>query len=183
MCCIRYQWPSEKRLAFTSEVTLLLSSFPGLKVHSGLNMGTDAVLVGIVESDDFLDEVVETSSVRFTSGSLNQSIGGRSGFYIPSRSRVNLSLRVVLIKHPSRDDFELIHHEQLKDFVAGHPKVIFDTRMSLSRQFSRTIDDTRSLDRGGVVNFTKNHHNINRSVREMAQSASNNLKDLVLNVF
>ena len=43
--------------------------------------------------------------------------------------------------------------------------------------------DRRPADSGGNVNFTKNYQAVNQSIRSLAQSASQNFRELVLNVF
>lgn len=168
---------------FTSEVRLLMSSFSGLEVHPSYRASSDAILIGIVESPDSIRGTLESSSFRLTSDEVSESISSRPDFYVAGRSRVRLSLRVILIHRPSKDDLELIHSEQWSPFLSHHPRVIFDHRMSLSEQFSRVIDDSLSLDHGGVVNFTKNHHQMTMSVEKMAKSARENFRELVLNVF
>lgn len=170
--------------AFTSEIYYLMSSFPGLRVvNDGDGSRSDAVLIGIVESSDYYAKTVKTSAKRFTSGTLDSSIGERQGFYIPSRTEVALSLRLVLIQNPTEVDMDMISSRYFQPFLGHHPRVIFNQRMTLNSSFSRTIDPTTSPDDGGAVNFAKNQRLVSRSVEEMASSASHQFRDLVLNVF
>lgn len=169
---------------FTREITLLLSSMPGLRVSSGFDSSADAVLVGIISSSDFLAETLEVTSTRYTVGSwASSSLGEREGFYVPARTRVNLHLSLVLIKRPSAEDLELLRNEQLAPFIDRHPRVVLTHQMRLNNSFSRVIANNTSVDSGGVVNLTQNQFLVEKGIQEMAQQASANFRELVLNVF
>ena len=81
----------------TKEIILALNDYTGLKVISGDSENSDAVLIGILESRNHYNEVVETSQSLFTEDEIATSIGSRSPFYYPVQTRYNFSLRIICV--------------------------------------------------------------------------------------
>ena len=153
---------------FTSKFVLFLSRFSGLSVTSGESDSSDAELLGILESPVSLRETVAVDSSQFTTEALEESIGGRAKLYVPRSSRLNLVLRLMLIRRSNAD---------------GMKKVVFDRRFNLTMRFGRIIADTINSDSGGTVNYTKNRTSLYDTVDQLAQVSVNRFRDLIINVF
>lgn len=166
----------------TKEIRLMLSQFPALKLSSSEDQLSDAVLVGIVESPQYLRETVPTEGTRFISDEQSQSIGSRPSFYLPVVGRVNVDVTFVLIKRPTKEELDLLDSEFLP-YLAKHPKVVFTERITLTRSFSRSIESNLGPDDGGVVNATRNRKILDRQFESLAQDAALQFKQVVLNAF
>lgn len=167
---------------FTKQFSLVLSRFNGLRVYLGDKKDADAILLGIVESDDFRNKVIQTKNHKYATGLLRDSIGQkRNQFYFPLTSQVSLRLRVVLIKRPGPELLKVVTSEMGKN--VRHPKIIFSRIFKLDHTFTRSLYDNLSVDRGGVVNFTKNAYFLEDSVKKMAKVAVLKFNEEIVNAF
>ncbi len=166
----------------TKEIMLVLNDYSGLKVLSGDNESADAVLIGIIESNDHLHEVVKTSQTLFTDNTIKTSVGNRSPFYYPVQTTYHLSFRMILIKRPSKEEMELLTSD-LGQYMKVNPKVVLMDQFSLSSTFSRVVGETVSLQSPGSVNFVKNKGIMEKSIQETSVRAAQNFKQVVLNAF
>lgn len=166
----------------TTEIKSLMMSYSGLQIDSEYTSASDAVLLGIIESPQHKSDTVRVTATKFTTGELAKSIGPRNEFYIPSRSQIDLRLRLVLIKKPSVFDMSLAQGE-MGNLLGKHPRVVFQETLDLSTGFSREISDNLSPDSGGVVNFTKNKKAQEDSIKTTAKSVANTFKEVVLDAF
>lgn len=166
----------------TKEITLLLSSYPGLKVHSGEDLSSDAILIGIVGGEQKLSDLVQTTERKFTSGDLKKSLGTRKEFYVPTGSSMNLTVQFMLIKNPKRQDIELAKSE-LKDIFVTHPRVVLNQSLNFQASFTRVVDGTETIDSPGLVNMTKNKAIMDRALKDGSKSLAQQFKDVVLNAF
>jgi hypothetical protein len=166
----------------TREITLALSSYTGLKVLSGDDKNADAVLIGIIESRDHLNEVVVTTQSLFTEGDIVKSIGNRSPFYYPVQSIYNFSLRVILIKRPTAEELA-IFTSNIGEMIKVHPKIVLEDTISLSGGFSRVVASTSTADAPGEVNFVKNKGIFEKSLQETSYQASQSFKQVIVIAF
>src|SRR5690606_20058823 len=166
----------------SKEIILLLSSYPGLKVSSGEDLQSDAILVGIVDSDQHLSNLLQTTERKFTSGDLKSSLGNRQEFYIPIGTSLSMSVRFVLIKNPRSEDIELSKSE-LSELMNAHPRVIVNQKLDFVTSFTRVAGETTTIDSPGLVNLTKNKAILDRSLENGSKNLSKQLKDVILNAF
>ena len=167
---------------FTSEFSLMLSGYSGLKVSPGDGKDTDAVLLGIISSPLFRKDTVTIISEKFTSGVLQPSMGERRPLYLPFNKQNHLKLRLILIKKPSKELMEILSSEN-GELIKSHPKIIFDRMMDVTLSYTGSLDTNESLDDGGVLNFTKNHAFLSANVKKMAKIAANRFKEEMINAF
>ncbi len=166
----------------TKEITLLLSSYPGLKINSGESLGSDAILVGVIGGQQSLSELVQTTERKFTSGDLKTSLGTRKEFYVPTGSSLVLDVQFILIKNPRREDLELMKSE-LAPVIVAHPRVVLNQSLNLNASFTRVVGATTDIDSPGLVNLTKNKAILDRALEEGSKSLASQFKDVVLNAF
>lgn len=169
---------------FTKEFVKLLSSYPGLKVHSGEDVeNMDAILVGIVMTPKYRHQTMTTKNEKFTSDKLKTSIGSRREFFVPTATGYKVQLRLVLIKNPKAKEVELAKSE-IAGYLQSNPtKIVFNHFMELEGSFTREAGDTISTDSPGTVNFSKNKGNFENSLNSTAKSAATEFRETVLDVF
>ena len=166
----------------TKEIIFALNEFMGLKITTGENENADAILIGILESDDQFNKTFKTSETLYTEGDIKKSIGNRPPFYYGSKTTYKYQARFILIKRPSKGEIELVASELGKN-IKAHPKVVLDEILEVSGNFSRAISPNVSSSDGGEVNFTKNKGLLVKSLQDAAISTAKNFKQVVLNAF
>lgn len=163
----------------TQEIVAVLGQYQDLKVVTGENFQTDAILLGVVDSKEKLKDAMKAKSTEFTNS--KESLGSRPDFYYPSEIGYDLTLNIILIKRPSKDELELFKTD-LGAFLNMHPKVIINETMPLSGSFQKIANDT-GTNLGGEVNYVKNEGIFEKSLQDVARTAASNFKDLILNAF
>ena len=166
----------------TKEITLALNDYSGLKVMSADTDKADAVLIGVIESRDHYNQVVTTTQTLFTSGDVGTSIGTRAPFYYPITTAYNFSLRLILVKRPSKEEIELFASD-MGAFIKAHPKVVLRDTIDLSNSFSRVTSPTSTANAPGEVNFVKNKGIFEKSLQDTCYQAAQTFKQVVLNAF
>ena len=170
----------------TREITCMLSEYSELHVSSLSGKGKDdAVLLGIISSGQFKNEVFNVTGKMFTSES---TVGDRKQFYVPTKNSYSVSLRLVLIKNPSNADLKLMEKFELVKYMNAHPKVVFNEVLNLNSSFSRTVVEGNDVpkidvDGGEILNFTKTKAIFEDSVRALAKRAAKDFQEVVLDAF
>ena len=173
---------NELAAPMTKEIIFVLNSYSGLKVLSGDNDKADAVLIGIIESKDHYSDVVKTTQTLFSDNTIKSSVGDRSPFYYPVQSSYEFSLRIVLIKRPSKEELDLLTTD-LGQFMKGNPKVVLMDTLNISGSFSRVVGETTTPNAAGKTNFVKNKGIFEKSLQEATMNAAKTFKQVVLNAF
>lgn len=166
----------------TKEITLTLNDYDGLRVFSGDNKDADAVLIGIIESNDLINDTLKTSQYQFTDKTVKSSVGDRAPFYYPIESTYTLTFRVILIKRPTKQEMEMITSD-LGKFMKVNPKVVLMDQYDLTSTFSRVVAETSTPESAGETNFTKNKGVLEKNLQETSVRAAQNFKQVVLNAF
>lgn len=166
----------------TKEIVFVLNEFSGLKITSGENENADAVLLGILESEDQYNKTFKDSETLFTDRDIKESIGNRPPFYYGSKTTYKFQVRYVLIKRPSNSEIELLTSELGKN-IKVHPKIVLDETLDVSGNFSRAISPNVNASDGGQVNFVKNKGLLIKSLQDISISAAKDFKQVVLNAF
>lgn len=166
----------------TKEIFAILLSYPGLKVHAGENKSADALLLGVVSSGGRRKEVFKTTGRIFTEGLVQESLGERQPFYLPIQTEYGANLQLVLVRKPTKSLVNLIRGKMGKHLVKNS-KIIFNETLSLNKSFTRRLYDNLSVDKGGVVNFSQNLGNFEKSMSELAKNAAIQFDQEVLDAF
>jgi hypothetical protein len=172
--------------ALTIETSKVLASVSGLTIFSGESDNADAILVGVVSSPLREAESIRTDAIKATEGTLDGSLGNRSGFFVPTSSRYKISVRYFLIKSPSSYELELLKSKvagRLEQNLMVNPKVVFNQTFNYEGSFNREIATNDGPDSGGVVNYTKTKKFFEQSLNSIAKGAARDLRELILNVF
>lgn len=166
----------------TKEITFALNDYSGLRVFSGDHEAADAVLIGIIESKDHYNDVVKTSQNLFSDDTVKKSVGDRSPFYYPVETKYDFSLKVILIKRPSKEEIQLLTTD-LGQYMKVNPKVVLMDTINLTGSFSRVVGETTTPNAVGKTNFVKNKGIFEKSLQSTAQGAAKTFKQVVLNAF
>ncbi len=166
----------------TKEIVLALNDYSGLRVFSGNNEAADAVLIGVIDSKDHYNETVRTTQILFTDDTLKSSVGNRSPFYYPVQTTYEFSLKVILIRRPSKEEIQLLTTD-MGQFMKVNPKVVLMDVINLTGSFARAAGETTSANAIGKTNFVKNKGVFEKSLQDTAISAAKTFKQVVLNAF
>ncbi|AUN99331.1 hypothetical protein DOM21_04310 [Bacteriovorax stolpii] len=166
----------------TKEIIFTLNDYSGLRVFSGENEAADAVLIGIIESRDHYNDAVKTTQTLFTDDTIKSSVGDRSPFYYPVQTTYRFSLKVYLIKRPSKEEIQLLTTD-MGQFMKANPKVVLMDTIDLSGSFSRAVGETTTANAVGKTNFVKNKGVFEKSLQDTAISAAKTFRQVVLNAF
>lgn len=165
--------------SFTRETFKLLSGYSGLKLKSGWNKSTDAVLIGIVRSQDRLADTLRSENQRVAQSAAPTAIGKtRPEFYVPGSTNVTLSLQVIVIKKPSEEDLALLQSE-LGPKIPPQGKIIFNESLTLTDTFLRELFDGEAT---SVVG-TQNAGALRRTKDSLAMQAAQQIRDMILYAF
>lgn len=165
--------------SFTSSFITLMSSYPGLKVDTGFSKNNDAVLIGVVESQKTYTGTVVNAQQRTVSSVAPNSLGNkRNDFYVPATSRVELRVRLMLLKKPNQEELKLLRTKYASK-LRGNRKIIFNEVVTVNSTFNREIFD----DQAGKVNFTQNYGILHRSIDKLANQAAINFEESILYAF
>ena len=166
----------------TKEIVFALNDYSGLRVFSGDNDQADAVLIGVIESGDHYNDVVQTTQTLFSDDTIRSSIGSRSPFYYPVQTSYQFSLKVILIKRPSKEELDLLTTD-LGQYMKVNPKVVLMDTINISGSFSRVVGESTTPNAPGKTNFVKNKGIFEKSLQETSMNAAKTFKQVVLNAF
>jgi hypothetical protein len=163
--------------AFTKEVYKMLSGFKGLRAQGG-NANSDATLIGIIESKDSRKISRRATDPRSVKNIAGSDLGKRGDFYIPTTNNLSLTLRVIVIKKPSKEEINLLKSNLGKqDFISS--KIIFSEVIPVAASFTREL----LTGDAGSVNHTQNLGAQRKSLNAMAKSASESFREMILYAF
>jgi hypothetical protein len=166
---------------FSRETYKLLTGFSGLKLVSGYSESADAVLIGIIRSEESLTKTLTPLNLRVAKNQAPNSVGDkRQNFYIPGTSILTLTLQVIVIKKPTEEELALLR-SGIGEQVISDPKsrIIFNERLPLRGQFAREIFDNA----GTSVVATQNAGVQRRTIRTLAETAAVSVRDMILYAF
>jgi hypothetical protein len=165
--------------SFTRETFKLLSGFSGLKIQSGLSANSDAVLIGIVRSEDKISDVLRSENLRVAQGAASNAIGNdRPEFSIPGATAVSLRLQVIVIKKPTPDELKLLQSE-MGEKIPAQGKILFNEVFNIRQSFIREVFDGESV---SVVG-SQNSGALRRTKDQMAVNAAQQIRDMILYAF
>lgn len=156
-----------------------------LNIYSG-DEPTDAVLVGIIDSADKRKRTITPESPKEVQNIYGEEIIGdrREEFLLPTSNVMRLALRIVIIKHPSKEELEFLKNSMAKD--AKSSKIIFNETISLVDKYNlREVrsDDVAETRRNIQVLGTQNKGVQRESLKSIAKKAASTFEDMILYAF
>jgi hypothetical protein len=175
-----YSNQSDVSVSFTRETYRLLTGFGGLKLSSGHNPQSDAVLIGIIRSPEKVSETLRPGSLEAASVKASTAIGNdRQKFYVPITTEVAMSIQVIVIKKPTEEELALLK-SGLSQQVLVTSRVIFNETIPLKTQYAREIFDKNA---GNEVNATQNAGIRRKVMGSLAEQAAISIRDIIFYAF
>jgi len=165
----------------TRSVVKVLFNYKNLKIYSGENYRADAFLIGIIESNDKINNVFKPGGDKFADGDLKKSIGSRQSFFIPTNSSYSYNVKIYLIKDPSNNIIKLLKSKIPNNVKIKYPKLIFFKEFTATTAFDRQLKETTSVNSAGLVNFTQAQGNFYDSLDQSASSIATQFNNAVTN--
>ena len=164
---------------FTRETYSLLMGFSGLKLRSGYDKNTDAVMIGIIKSPEKYAETVRRGSSRVANEITPKAIGDkRQKFSIPGTTTLTVALQIIVIKKPTEEELALLK-SGIGDQVKLTSRVIFNELIPLSSAYTREY-----LDEAGVQVVSTQNAGVQRKTLEaLSRQAAIQVRDMILYAF
>lgn len=163
---------------FTKEIYKILSGFKGLELRSG-KKNADATLIGIVGSASSLKDSRSGANPRAAKSILGENFANnRNDFAIPSTNNLAVSLKIIVMKHPTEEEIKLLSSD-LGNAQVINSKIIFNDIIPISGSFTREIFGPE----GAEVIATQNRGAQKNTIKGMAQSAAVSFRDMILYAF
>ncbi len=177
---------SRASLHLTREFYRIFSNYPDLKVKSGENVKTDAIVVGIISSRKKRNAVFQNGSYIYTEGTFDTSIGNRRHFYVPQVINYQVFLDLYIIKDPQDKEMALFQSGNkalLEKILPRHPRVVLHSHIPVNGSYTRHLKETATVNSPGLANMTQSAGNFEESLQSIAISTAKDFKETVLNVF
>lgn len=164
---------------FTDEIYQTLTKFNKLRLISGDSRGADAYLIGIITSKDRAVEVESVATVRSAQTAFEGKIDDkkREDFYIPATNNLGLSLRLIVLKHPTEEEIKFYQTSLSEKALSS--KVIFNETIQLKQSYSFKTLDAQGME----VLGTQNRGQQRATIKAMASSAAISFRDMILYAF
>ena len=167
---------------FTKDITMVLEGHEGLSViGSEAYDKSDAILIGVIDSPSNLRNAKKASSSYFITAELEKSIWKRQPFYISKSTTLNLSVRLILIRKPSKEEIKLLTSAHPAKFSS--PQVVFEEVFNLSHGVERFYAGQETTDKAGAVILSKNEGLVQKALKTMSKQSSVLFKELIINAF
>ena len=162
---------------FTKEIFKTLIDYRKLRL-TGDASNSDAVLIGIIDSHAKRNRTIEAENFKSVTNTYgDESIGKRQDFLLPTKQRITLSVRFIIIKKPTKREIELVKSSLGEKGVGG--KVIFNQKINITDSFNLKENTGEGIQVLGVQNRGVQYNSASR----LAEKAGKSFKDMVLNAF
>lgn len=163
---------------FTREVYHALLDFSDLKLTVS-DKKADAVLIGIISSREKLKDSISTVSSKSVKNTFGEDALGktREDFVVPSVNQMNLTLRIIVIRHPTAEEINFLQKDITQHALSS--KIIFNEVIPLSESY--TLKELRS--EGTQVLGVQNRGVEKQAVFNLAKKAAISFKDMILYAF
>jgi hypothetical protein len=141
------------------EVVQMLAQFPDLKVATGEDKSTDAVLFSVISSSPSLYQTVRNTQYLSSNSIAPINTGSRDPFLIPSANEASMTV-----------NFQLVTREG---------KLLWTKTLPFNARYTVELYD----EEGANVTHTQTMENARRSYRQSARALAENLKNLVIDAF
>ena len=164
---------------FSKEVISMLENFKGLKVYSGNDGKSDAVLLGVVYTADGYDPI-RNKDIAFLNTEDIEKLKNRSAFTLQTIKSLDVQVRVVILKRPKKEevDFFINYFDFNKNMF---PQNVFQSNFTLSRNL---FIDNSFADSSGAYNPVRGVRNKGieiSNVNQQATQLASMLRSVIIN--
>lgn len=170
---------------FTRETYLLLTGFSGLKIISGYDKNSDAVLIGILKTPEKVTDTLRPTNLTVAKNRAKNAIESRGSrgrprddFYIPGSTNVSMYLQVILIKKPSEEELALLK-SGIGDKINFNSKIMLNELLPVQSGYAHEVLDNQGVD----VIGTQNAGVQRKTLKNMAEQAAISVRDMILYAF
>lgn len=166
---------------YTDQIVETLSSFSGLRVRSGKNYYSDAILLAEITSIRKAGkEVVETGDTLMNDAQQAQ-IGNRNAFYLSTSGDYQFEIEINVFKRPNEDEikfyesFYKIDHSQF-------PRSIFSKKFKVSDTYI-IENNVGGIDSSSPLRSVKNRGTFKKSLTDGAKNWGEDFREVLLYAF
>ncbi len=162
---------------FTKEIYHTLVGYKDLKLSAGKDK-SDAVLIGILESPAKMSDSISSTGVKSVKNTYGEdALGDREDFFVPTFNNMRVSLRLIVIKHPTANEIKFLQTQMGKG--ALNSKIIFNESIGLDRGYLLKQLDGESVKVLGTQNDGLERENL----KLLAKQAADSFRNMILYAF
>ena len=163
---------------FTKEIFYTLTEFNDLNLVSDQGM-SDAVLIGVLESSEMRKDSIRTHGSQSVEEHFGADVIGenRNQFTVPRANEIKMSLRIIVIKHPTKSEIEFLQTGLGASAISS--KVIFNEKIPLSTVYNLKKYQGENIS----VLGTQNRGVYRESMKLLAKQAADNFRNMILYAF
>ena len=164
---------------FTKSIYNSLLSYKDLTIKGGSSRTADAVLIGIVDSRPERKKTIVPRNQKSAFNTYGREIfeGQREEFVVPTSNQIELEMRIIIIKHPTQKELELLLKPETR--VAVGNKIIFNKTFKLFDTYNIKENSGAGVD----VLGTQNSGVRSASLNKLALKAATSFEDTILYAF
>jgi hypothetical protein len=161
--------------ALTKDFYRSLSDFSGLLMTNNYKQA-DATIVGVIASNDERRRTYTTEGEIAAKSVLENELGdSRKDFYIPTRTKISFSVKVMLIRNMKKYDLDLLKSSG----TIVDKRVIFTQNIPAAQSFTREILTGNSISLAHVQNEGAKK----KTLLSMSEQVAASFKEMILYAF
>ncbi len=166
---------------YTDQIVETLSSFSGLRVRTGKNYESDAILLAEITSlKKAGEEITETGDTLMSEDQQNQ-IGNRNAFYLSTSGDYQFKININVFKKPNDDEIKFYESFYKLDH-SQFPRSIFSKEFSITDSY--IIENTvGGIDSAAPLRSVKNRGTFKKSLADGAKNFGEDFREVLLYAF
>lgn len=164
---------------FSKEILYTLTDYSDLEIKPG-GEPADAVLIGIIDSRDEVRDTILTNTSRSVESNFGSEVlgeGKRFDFVVPESNSVRLDLRIIVIKHPTKEEIKFLQTRYGNKVLSS--KIIFNETIPLGSGYVLKKYTGEAIS----VLGSQNQGVYMLSMQALAKQAANNFRSMILYAF
>jgi len=149
--------------AFVAELT----SIKGLSITTKKDDGADATLIGIFSSTPEMNKTYRKGSTKTASRLAPENIGDRQDFLVPTSTKTEFSLQIMLLRNATDDQIEYLLEQKSNPYI--NPELILSRTFGLSFSFEQDISNSEVRSINTVKTIGNRNFSFIVKSREVAQ--------------
>lgn len=167
---------------YTDEIVETLSSFSSLRVRTGKNYDSDAILLAEITSSKVSGmEVVESGDTLMTDEQKNALGGNRNAFYLSTSGKYEFEITINVFKKPNQEEIQF-YESFYKIDHSQFPRSIFSKTFKISDSY--IIENTvGNIDSSAPLRSVKNRGTYKKSLIDGADNFGEDFREVLLYAF
>ncbi|MGI4991723.1 hypothetical protein ACRXCV_03800 [Halobacteriovorax sp. GFR7] len=167
---------------YTDQIVETLSSFSNLRVRTGKNYRSDAILLAEITSKKIAGkEVREQGDTLMSDDQKNQLGGNRNAFYLSTEGAYDFEVEVSVFKKPNFEEIKFYESFYKLDH-SQFPRSIFSKKFSINSSY--IIENTvGGIDSSAPLRSVKNRGTFKKSLADDAKDFGEDFREVLLYAF